>query len=182
MRRTLSIAPAKFNLGLGAWVVEWSLCCCKPRQSTEWFPLSFLVLFIVLPGGVNYSVSPVCWKPLYSQIWLLVCHHISTSYLCAYKLNLLLTEFLFFLIYSLYWAFSQNVSTQWGKPQYKKKRKSSDNVTRGPAPPAHQLVTAWGCVADPPSSDSLGVRSWPPIVSVIHGCFNSEGHQIWGVT
>ena len=26
-------------------------------------------------------------------------------------------------------------------------------------PPLRQLVTAWGCGADPPSSDSLGVRS-----------------------
>ena len=32
-----------------------------------------------------------------------------------------------------------------GKPQYKKKRKSSDNVNRGPPPPAS-------------ASDSLGVR------------------------
>ena len=37
-----------------------------------------------------------------------------------------------------------------GKPQYKKKRKSSDNITRGGLPPPHQLVTAWGCGADPP--------------------------------
>ena len=36
-----------------------------------------------------------------------------------------------------------------GKPQYKKKRKSSDNVTRE-GPPPRQLVTAWGCGADPP--------------------------------
>ena len=44
-----------------------------------------------------------------------------------------------------------------GKQQYKKNRKSSDNVTRGPPTP---LVTDWGCGADPPpSSDSLGVRT-----------------------
>ena len=57
-----------------------------------------------------------------------------------------------------------------GKPQYKKKRKSSDNVTRGGTPHPRQLVTAWvwGGAA--------------PIVSVIHRCFSSEGHQIRGVT
>ena len=40
-------------------------------------------------------------------------------------------------------------SSNLGKPYHKKKRKSSDNVTRGP-PPLHQLVTAWGCGPDPP--------------------------------
>ena len=30
----------------------------------------------------------------------------------------------------------------------------------------------------PPSSRSLGVRSYTPIVSIIHRCFSSEGHQI----
>ena len=57
---------------------------------------------------------------------------------------------------------------QLGKLHDKKNRKSSDNVTRG-APPA------W-------ASDSLlRVRSWPPIVRVIHSCFNSEGQQIRAV-
>ena len=49
-----------------------------------------------------------------------------------------------------------------GKPQYKKKGKSSDNFTRGGPPPASAsdslgvrsgpppLVTAWECGADPP--------------------------------
>ena len=44
----------------------------------------------------------------------------------------------------------QKERIQLGKLHHKKKRKSSDNVTRGGPPPPHQLVTAWGCGADPP--------------------------------
>ena len=69
-------------------------------------------------------------------------------------------------------------SKELGKLQYKKKRKSSDNVTRGPPlPPSASASDSLGVRSWPtPSSDSLGVLSWPPIVSVIHHCFSYEGH------
>ena len=46
---------------------------------------------------------------------------------------------------SLYFVF---LLCALGKPQCKKKRKSSDNVTKGPSP--LPLVTAWRSRADPP--------------------------------
>ena len=46
------------------------------------------------------------------------------------------------------------ISQYSGKPQGKKKRKSNKNVTRG------------GCEAD------------PPLVSIIHHCFNSKGTKL----
>ena len=55
--------------------------------------------------------------------------------------------------------------SSYRKLQGKKNRQSSD-LWEPPSP-------AW-------ASNSLGVRSGPPIVNVIHRCFNSEGHQIRG--
>ena len=47
-----------------------------------------------------------------------------------------------------------------GKPRYKKKRKSSDNVTRGGPPPLAPASDSLGVRSGPPpSSDTLGVRS-----------------------
>ena len=52
-----------------------------------------------------------------------------------------------------------------GKPQDKKNKKIEKKSLEVPLSPVS-------------ASGSLGVESWPPIIIVVHACFNWEGHQL----
>ena len=65
----------------------------------------------------------------------------------------------------LYYKYSGNGFLETEAPEGSRTRRKSAKVVTmslegGPPPPPRQLVTAWGCGADPPpSSDSLGVQT-----------------------
>ena len=106
-----------------------------------------------------------------------------------FKPNKIVQSLFYYLTICIwYWNFYAELKCQWvwitkGSRNTRKSAKVVTMSLEGAPPPSASAsdssrVQSW----PPPSSDSLGVRTWLSIVSVIHRCFSSEGHQIRGVT